>query len=75
MMKHKEILLCKYGEIVLKGANRKNFEDMLSRELRHRAAAHGEFDVYRAQSTVYIEPKNESADMDGMFESARPWQP
>jgi len=70
MMKHKEILLCKYGEIVLKGANRKNFEDMLSRELRHRAAAHGEFDVYRAQSTVYIEPKNESADMDGMFESA-----
>ena len=69
-MKHKEILLCKYGEIVLKGANRKNFEDMLCRELKHRAAAHGEFDVYRAQSTVYIEPKNDSADMDAMFESA-----
>lgn len=69
-MKHKEILLCKYGEIVLKGANRKNFEDMLCRELRQRAAAHGEFDVYRAQSTVYVEPKNDSADMDAMFESA-----
>lgn len=69
-MKHKEILLCKYGEIVLKGANRKNFEDMLCRDLRHRAAAHGDFDVYRAQSTVYIEPKNENADMDAMFESA-----
>ena len=69
-MKQKEIFLCKYGEIVLKGANRKYFEDMLCREIKKRAAAHGSFDVYRAQSTIYIEPKDDSADMDGMFESA-----
>ena len=61
-MKQKEIFLCKYGEIVLKGANRKYFEDMLCREIKKRAAAHGSFDVYRAQSTIYIEPKDDSAD-------------
>ena len=66
----KEILLCKYGEIVLKGANRKSFEDMLSREMKKRASAYGMFDIYRSQSTIYIEPKNEDADMDGMFEAA-----
>ena len=66
----KEIFLCKYGEIVLKGANRKNFEDMLSREMKKRAACYGNFDVYRAQSTIYIEPLDDSADMDGMFDAA-----
>ena len=67
----KEVLLCKYGEIVLKGANKRYFEDMLCRELRRRAANYGDFDIYRAQSTIYIEPKDEFCDMDGMFESAR----
>lgn len=66
----KEILLCKYGEIVLKGANRKYFEDMLCREMKKRARSYGNFDVYRAQSTIYIEPKDDSADVDGMFEAA-----
>lgn len=66
----KEVLLCKYGEIVLKGANKRYFEDMLCRELRRRAANYGDFDIYRAQSTIYIEPKDEFCDMDGMFESA-----
>ncbi len=66
----KEILLCKYGEIVLKGANRKTFEDMLSREMKKRAVAYGNFDIYRAQSTIYIEPKDDEADMDGMFAAA-----
>ena len=69
-MKQKEIFLCKYGEIVLKGANRKYFEDMLCRELKKRAAAYGNFDIYRAQSTIYIEPKDDFCDMDGMFISA-----
>ena len=66
----KEILLCKYGEIVLKGANRKYFEDMLCREMKKRAACYGKFDIYRAQSTIYIEPMDEDADMDGMFVAA-----
>ena len=67
----KEIILCKYGEIVLKGANKKYFEDMLCREMRKRAKAYGNFDIYRAQSTIYIEPLDDDADFDGMFEAAR----
>lgn len=70
-MKQKEILLCKYGEIVLKGANRKYFEDMLCREMKKRAKAYGNFDIYRSQSTIYIEPKDDLADFDGMFLSAQ----
>ena len=67
----KEILLCKYGEIVLKGANRRSFEDQLAKELRIRASRHGHFEINRAQSTVFIEPKDESADLESMFDAAR----
>ncbi len=66
----KEILLCKYGEIVLKGANRKYFEDLLCRQLREKARAHGDFEIYRAQSTIYIDPKDDTCDMDGMLRDA-----
>ena len=62
-----EVLLCKYGEIVLKGANRAYFEDTLCKELRKRAKKCGNFEVLRAQSTVYIEPLDEFCDMDAML--------
>ena len=67
----KEVLLCKYGEIVLKGANRSYFEDMLCKELRKRAKKCGNFDVLRAQSTVYIEPQDDFCDMDAMLAEAQ----
>ena len=67
----KEIILCKYGEIVLKGANRGYFEDMLCKTLRRRAVNYGNFEVSRSQSTIYIEPRDDFADIDGMFEAAR----
>ena len=70
-MKQREILLCKYGEIVLKGANRKYFEDTLAREIKRRAKAYGDFDVRREQSTLYREPKNDDADFDGLFLSVQ----
>lgn len=66
----KEIILCKYGEIVLKGANRSYFEDMLCRELRRRSVGYGSFDVHRSQSTIYIEPLDDNADLDGMYDAA-----
>ncbi len=66
----KEIILCKYGELILKGANRSNFEDMLCRDLRKKSVAFGKFEVYRSQSTIYIDPQDEFADLDGMFEAA-----
>ena len=66
----REIILCKYGEIILKGANRKYFEDMLCRELRRKAERYGHFTVSRSQSTIYIEPDDDRADLDGMYEAA-----
>ena len=66
----KEILLCKYGEIVLKGANKRYFEDILCKELRKRAKKHGNFDISRAQSTIYIKPLDDFCDIDSMYDDA-----
>ncbi len=65
----KEVILCKYGELVLKGANKSHFEAMLVRRIKQRAPRFGDFKVYNRQSTVYVEPLNEFCDMDGMLES------
>lgn len=60
----KEIILLKLGEIALKGLNRRAFEDVLMKNIRRRLKSAGEFSVYSRQSTVYVEPKDENADMD-----------
>ncbi len=65
----KEIILCKFGEITLKGANRSSFEAGLVREIRRRATPYGKFSVRTTQSTVLIEPLEESADIEGMYET------
>ncbi len=67
----KEVILCKYGEIILKGSNRGSFETMLLKELKRRAKYVGGFDIRYAQSTVYIEPRDELADIDEMYEQAK----
>ena len=66
----KEIILCKYGEIALKGANRASFEKRLVDELKFRASFCGQFAITRSQSVIYITPKNDEADIDAMFEAA-----
>ena len=66
-----EVILCKFGEVILKGANRQTFESGLVKELRRRASPYGEFNIYFKQSTVYIEPRNEECDMDGMYSAAK----
>ena len=67
----KEIFLLKLGEIVLKGANKRQFEDKLRQNIRRRMRAYGNFDVYLMQSTVYVEPMDEDADVDGAWEACR----
>ncbi len=66
-----EVILCKFGEVVLKGANRQNFESALVKELRRRAWPYGAFKIYFKQSTVYVEPQNNECDMDGMYAVAK----
>ena len=57
----KEVILCKYGEVVLKGANRSDFEKKMLKELRLRAKRLGNYDIYYSQSTIYSVPKDEGA--------------
>ncbi len=57
----KEIILCKYGEVVLKGANRSTFESQLIREVKRRANLVGKYSVSYNQSTVYVEPSDDEA--------------
>ena len=47
-----EIILLKLGELVLKGLNRRTFEDRLVANARRRLQAHGKFKVYTKQSTM-----------------------
>ena len=70
-MNIQEVILCKFGEVVLKGANRQSFESQLVKELRRRASPHGAFKIYFKQSTVYVEPLNDMCDMDGMYDAAK----
>lgn len=63
-----ETILIKLGELVLKGLNRKNFESVLLKNIRRRLSGLGEFEVKSAQSTIYVIPKNEDADLDAAEE-------
>ena len=65
----KEIFLLKLGEIVLKGANKRQFLDKLRQNIRRRMKPYGNFDVYIIQSTVYVEPMDEEADVEGAWEA------
>jgi len=64
----KEIVLLKMGELVLKGLNRKNFENKLIGNIRRRIAPYGEFKITHAQSAVYVTPETD-CDMDEVTEA------
>ena len=66
-----EIFLMKLGEVVLKGANKRQFENKLRQNVRRRMKPYGNFDVYIMQSTVYVEPMDELADVDGAWDACR----
>ena len=65
----KEIFLLKLGEIVLKGANKRQFESKLRANVRRRMAHYGNFDVYLMQSTLYVEPMDEMCDVEAAWEA------
>ena len=64
-----EIFLMKLGEIVLKGANKRQFENKLRQNVRRRMKPYGNFDVYIMQSTVYVQPLDEEADVEGAWDA------
>ena len=59
----KEIILLKQGEMVLKGANRYKFEDLLLRNVRNAIETLGKATVFSKQSTVFVDFEDENIDM------------
>ncbi len=64
-----DIILLKLGEVVLKGLNRRSFEQKLVGNVRRRLLGLGDFQVSCMQSTIYVEPASDNADMDAAFEA------
>ncbi|MGN0500457.1 MAG: tRNA uracil 4-sulfurtransferase ThiI [Ruminococcus sp.] len=60
----KEIILLKDGEIVLKGLNRRTFEDVLKKNIKHALSPLGSFEIKSAQSIIYVKPLSEDIDLD-----------
>ena len=66
-----EMILCKLGEVVLKGLNRRSFEMKLMSNIRRRTGKFGKFKIYSRQSTIYVEPMEESCDLNGAYEACK----
>ncbi|MBR2895982.1 MAG: tRNA 4-thiouridine(8) synthase ThiI [Oscillospiraceae bacterium] len=62
-----EIILLKLGEVVLKGLNRRSFENKLIANIRRRLQHCGTFQIYSKQSTIYVEPQRENCDLDAAY--------
>ncbi len=66
-----DIILLKQGEIILKGLNRRFFEQKLVANIKKRLEPYGGFNVYAVQSAVYVEPENDESDMDGAYDAVK----
>ena len=66
-----EIILLKLGEMVLKGLNRRSFEDKLQANLHRRLRPFGQFRVYTRQSATYVEPIGDGCDVEGAYEALK----
>ncbi|MBQ9392466.1 MAG: tRNA 4-thiouridine(8) synthase ThiI [Oscillospiraceae bacterium] len=66
-----EIILCKLGEVVLKGLNRHSFETRLMSNIRRRTARFGRFRIYSRQSTIYVEPMEDGCDVSGVYDACK----
>lgn len=63
-----EIILIKMGEIVLKGLNRRTFEDVLIKNIKKSICDLGKFNIKNSQSTVVIESNDSDVDFDEVEE-------
>ena len=66
-----EIILCKLGEVVLKGLNRRSFEMKLMSNIRRRTQRFGKFKIYSRQSTIYVEPAEDTCDIAGAYAACK----
>ena len=63
------MILLKQGEMVLKGLNRRGFEEKMMGNAKRRLKKYGSFKVYTRQSTTYVEPQDENCDLEGAWQA------
>ena len=56
----KRSILLKYGELILKGANKSYFDAVLLKQIRRKLKPLGEFRVFTSQSTVFVESEDDA---------------
>lgn len=66
-----EVVLIKVGEMILKGHNRKNFEEKLLGNIKRSLKNVGNYRVWKAQATFYIQPQDEGSTMAAAVECAK----
>ncbi len=64
-----DMILLKEGEVVLKGLNKRSFEQKLTSNIRRRLKRFGPFTVTANQSVIYVEPQSPDCDVDGAFQA------
>lgn len=67
----KDMILLKEGEVVLKGLNKRYFEQKLTQNIRRRIKPFGRFVVTATQSVIYVEPQDDEADVDAAFDALK----
>ena len=66
-----DLLLCKPGEIFLKGLNKHYFEERLVANVKRRLKPIGHFRVTYLQSALYIEAADDATDLDAAYDAVR----
>ena len=67
----KEIVMLKYGEIILKGQNRYRFEEILIKNIKNALKSFGRIKVFSAQSTVYVDFLDDETDISSAVDSLK----
>ena len=61
MNEFNEVILLKFGEVVLKGLNRNRFETLMIKDLSSRLKKLGRYTIESRQSILYVIPENDAA--------------
>ncbi len=70
--KPNQMIMVRIGEITLKGLNRNKFERRLISNMRRRLERLGQFTITKAQSRIYIEAMERSADLEAAMQAIQP---
>ena len=74
MLIYNEVILLKFGEVVLKGLNRSYFESLLLKDTKNRLRKiGGKFSYNSVQSVLYVTPEDDEAkyNLDNALEACR----